>query len=96
MSLLQTLKIECFTENTLMVSFHCTHYLVSMFQLRSSLKVSADCYIRNFNFEPMLTLHARIHTLLCVDIMTREKGFDLSFSRFALIVLKESTSWVWH
>ena len=71
-----------FTENTVMVSsFHYTHYLVSVlyfhtfkfkdpkFQLRSSLKVSADCYIGNFNFEPMVTSDARIHTLLRVHIM---------------------------
>ena len=43
------------------------------FQLRSSLKVSSDCYIRNFNFEPMLTSHARSHTLLREDIMIQFK-----------------------
>ena len=47
-ALLQTLKIACsltkgkllytlvyFTENTVMVSFHCTHYLISIFFFRS-------------------------------------------------------------
>lgn len=66
----------------------------------------SDCYIRNFKFEPLLTLYARIHILPLVDIMvqylskknsskksrgflrTREKGFDLRFSRFAVIVLQ--------
>ena len=42
------------------------------FQLRSTLKMS-DCYIRNFNFGPMLTLHVRIHTLLRVEIMLKFK-----------------------
>ena len=28
----------------------------------------SECYIRNFKFEPVLTLHARIHFLSRVDI----------------------------
>ena len=64
--------------------FNCTHYLVFMFfflhthlgwmllkfHLRSRLKMS-DCYIRNFKFEPLLTLYARIHILPLVDIMVQ-------------------------
>ena len=31
----------------------------------------SDCYIRNFNFEPLMTLHVRIQTLLRVRIMLK-------------------------
>ena len=34
----------------------------------------SDCNIGNFNFEPLLTLHARIQTLLRVDIMLQSSS----------------------
>ena len=65
-------------------SFHWTHlssfffthiYVESLlkFWLRYRLKMS-DCNIGNFNFEPLLTLHGRIQTLLRVGIMLQSSS----------------------
>ena len=79
-ALLQTLKIACsltkgkllytldvyFTENIVMVSFHCTHYLISIFfftHLSSKLlnfiwdPENEQLLYQQFYFKPTLTLH---------------------------------------